>query len=269
MKKGVVGGVLLTLLTVLAFVTVPAAAQQQDRSRTRTAVWDLSLGLGSTIGVTVRDQTGDAAGVVVEDVRAGAPAAQAGVQKGDVIIDFDGERARSAQQFARLVRETPPGRTVKMTVTRNGSRQTLDVTPEERDSAWLPRLPEMTRDLFRALPRDFDFEGPWPLGSRRIGISVVPLSDQLAAYFGVKDGVLVSQVESRSPAADAGIQAGDVITAVNGRSVYSTGDIVRELREAGPGATLDVQLTRDRKEMTVKVTLPDRRRPPASRTLPI
>ena len=54
-----------------------------------------------------------------------------------------------------------------------------------------------------------------------MGVSVVPLSDQLAAYFGVKEGVLVSEVASGTPAATAGIQAGDVITAVNGRNVLS------------------------------------------------
>ena len=51
-----------------------------------------------------------------------------------------------------------------------------------------------------------------------MGVSVGPLSDQLATYFGVKEGVLVSEVSSGTPAATAGIRAGDVITAVNGRT---------------------------------------------------
>jgi predicted metalloprotease with PDZ domain len=149
-----------------------------------------------------------------------------------------------------------------MTVLRDGSRRTLDITPESRDSVTLQQFPRVTEDVFR-----------WSEGifgaPRRLGISVIPLSDQLAAYFGVKEGALVSEVSSGTPAATAGIQAGDVITAVNGRTVLSPGDLVREVREAESGATLDVRLTRNRKEMNVKVTLPQRRQAPAAGTLPI
>jgi C-terminal processing protease CtpA/Prc len=150
------------------------------------------------------------------------------------------------------------------------------VTPEVRDSVLVQRYPDVTGDVFRALPREFNFrfdpqdffnEG---FGSqRRLGISVVPLSDQLAAYFGVKEGVLVSEVMSGTPAATAGIQAGDVITAVNGHAVMSSTDVVREAREAGPGSTLDIGLTRNRKEMTLKATLPQRRQAPSPGTRPI
>ena len=277
MKKAVVGGLLLASLVAAGYAFTPVAtAQQQDRTPAPRGAWDLSLeGPGSSIGVTVRDQS-DGAGVLIESVREGTPATRAGLQKGDVILEFDGERARSARQFTRLVRETAPGRAVKMTVMRDGGKRTVDVTPEVRDSVLVQRYPDVTGDVFRALPREFNFrfdphdffnEG---FGSqRRLGISVVPLSDQLAAYFGVKEGVLVSEVTSGTPAATAGIQAGDVITAVNGRAVMSSADVVREAREAGPGSTLDIGLTRNRKEMTLKATLPQRRQSPSPGTRPI
>ena len=105
MKKLVLGGVLLATLAAIAYVMTPAAAAQQ-RDRDRARLWNLNLvGPGSTIGLTVRDQSGDS-GVVVEEVGEGTPATKAGVQKGDVILEFDVERTRSARQFARLVRET-------------------------------------------------------------------------------------------------------------------------------------------------------------------
>jgi serine protease Do len=279
MKKVVVSGLLLATLAAVAYLVTPAAAaQQRDRIPPAVGGWNLALeGPGSSIGVTVRDQTGDASGVVIDSVREGTPATRAGLQKGDVVVEFDGERTRSAQQFTRLVRETAPGRSVKMTVVRDGSRRTLDITPETRDSVTLQQFPQITGDGFRGLPRDFDFrfdpQGAWGEGlfgtPRRMGVSIVPLSDQLAAYFGVKEGVLVSEVSSGTPAATAGILAGDVITAVNGRSVMSSADLVREVRDAEPGSTIDVRLTRNHKEMTVKVTLPQRRRAPAAGTLPI
>jgi serine protease Do len=277
MKKAVLGGLLLAGLVAIGYVLTPVAtAQQQDRTPAPRGAWDLALeGPGSTIGVTVRDQS-DGTGVLIESVREGTPATRAGLQKGDVILEFDGERARSARQFTRLVRETAPGRAVKMTVMRDGGKRTVDVTPEVRDNVLVQRYPDVTGDVFRALPREFNFrfdpqdffnEG---FGSqRRLGISVVPLSDQLAAYFGVKEGVLVSEVMSGTPAATAGIQAGDVITAVNGHAVMSSTDVVREAREAGPGSTLDIGLTRNRKEMTLKATLPQRRQAPSPGTRPI
>ncbi len=282
MKKVVVSGFLLATLAavayLMAFLQAPAAAAQQRDRVPAIGGWNLALeGPGSSIGVTVRDQSGDASGVVIESVREGTPATRAGLQKGDVVVDFDGERTRSAQQFTRLVRETAPGRSVKMTIARDGSRRTLDITPEARDSATMQQFPRITEDVFRALPRDFDFnfdpQGRWGenfFGTpRRLGVSIVPLSDQLATYFGVKEGVLVSEVTSGTPAASAGIQAGDVITAVNGRSVMSSADLVREVREADAGSTIEVRLTRNHKEQSVKVTLPQRRQAPAAGTLPI
>ena len=283
MKKMVVGGFLVaTLATVaylMAFLQTPAAAaQQRDRVPPAIRGWNLALeGPGSSIGVTVRDQTGDASGVVIDSVREGTPATRAGLQKGDIVVEFDGERTRSAQQFTRLVRETAPGRSVKMTITRDGSRRTIDITPETRDSATMQQFPQIAGDVFRTLPRDFDFrfdpQGAWGesfFGTpRRLGVSIMPLSDQLATYFGVKEGVLVSEVASGTPGASAGIQAGDVITAVNGRSVMSSADLVREVREADAGSTIELRLTRNHKEQTVKVTLPQRRQAPAAGTLPI
>jgi len=276
MKKVVIGGLALVILAAVALALAPgAAAQRRDGGVQFPDILSLE-GPGSSIGVTVRDQAGDASGVLIESVREGTPATRAGLLKGDIVVEFDGERARSARQFTRLVRETPPGRAVKMTVLREGSKRTVDITPEPRDSATLQQFPQITGDALRALPRDFNFrfdpQDFWGEGfgsQRRMGISVVPLSDQLAAYFGVKEGVLVAEVTSGTPAATAGVQAGDVITAVNGRSVVSSFDLVREVREAEPGSTLELRVTRNRKETTVKVTLPQRRQAPAAGTLPI
>jgi serine protease Do len=279
MRKVVVGGLGLVAVAVVALMMMPgAAAQQPDRTPAPPVVTPfLSLeGPGSSIGVTVTDQSGDAAGVVIESVREGTPATRAGLQKGDVVVEFDGERARSARQFTRLVRETPPGRAVKMTVMRGGSKRTLDITPEARDSVTLQRFPGVTSDLRRAFPRDFNFNfdaqgffGENLSGSsRRLGVMVAPMSDQLAAYFGVKEGVLVSEVLENTPAASAGLKAGDVITAANGRGVQSTMDLTREVRDTEPGSTIELRITRDRKETTVKATIPQRR-PATAGTLPI
>ena len=74
------------------------------------------------------------------------------------------------------------------------------------------------------------------------------MSDQLAAYFGVQRGVLVSSVDMDSPAARAGLKAGDVITSMNGRSVSDVSDVFEEVRRAGSGASIAMTVMRDRKE---------------------
>jgi S1-C subfamily serine protease len=96
------------------------------------------VGPGSSIGVRVRELTNEevlapanaGGGVSIEEVLAGTPAERAGLKRGDVVVEFDGERVRSVRGFTRLVSETPPRRTVKAIVWRDGSRRTVDVTPD-------------------------------------------------------------------------------------------------------------------------------------------
>lgn len=264
-------------LSVAVALLMIAGGASQGHAQDRIRLQDRGLvleGVGSYIGVSIRDatpeevRTSQTTGVMVEDVRQDSPAARGGLRKGDVIVDFDGERARSARQFTRLVRETVPGRAVAVTVMREGSRQTLQVTPERRGVDEVLRLPELADGLrrgLRSLPDTFSFEFDGLLDGRisqqgRLGIQVTPLSGQLAAYFGVTDGVLVSQVTQDSPAASAGFRAGDVIIAVDGETVSSPADVARAVREAGPGAQLSIRVMRDRSELTLTPTLPENRR---------
>src|SRR5690242_21822723 len=79
--------------------------------------------------------------------------------------------------------------------------------------------------------------------SRRIGVSTVELTKQLADYFGIAGGkgVLVTSVTDDGPAAKAGVRAGDVITAIDGEAVDSPGDISRAINRKKDG---DVALTK-------------------------
>ena len=213
-------------------------------------------------------------GVVVQEVRSETPASRAGLQAGDVVTEFDGERTRSAAQFTRLVRETAPGRTVKITVLRNGTSTTMDIAPEARAAGEL-NIPDLSGDFrqrFPGWPRDFNFDfygdgGVFTrLSQRRLGVTVTPLSDQLATVFGVKQGVLVSEVREGSAAETAGLKAGDVITMVRGQSVSDPGDVVRELSAAEAGASVEIRVTRDRKEITLTAKMPERTRSSARRS---
>jgi serine protease Do len=266
---------------------------------------------GPRIGVRVRDvevsdvtrqKLADQAGAVVEQVDSETPAAKAGLRAGDVVVAFDGERVRSARQLDRLVEETPPGRSVKMSIVRDTAKLDVDVTPESSSFARsLPRMRghegadadsfsfkrdldtgRMSDELLETLRNrkferfavpsfEFDWDGgdfPAVLGGGgrgRLGVSTEAVSGQLATYFGVESGVLVRQVDESSAAAKAGVKAGDVITAVNGRAVKDAGDLRREIVDATEGDAKDAKdakeitlnVTRDKKPITLKATLED------------
>jgi serine protease Do len=276
MRKSLVGGAAAVALVAIVSAAMPAL-EAQVRGRTAPRLTDMMMlqGGGSEIGVSVRDLTSDEiskaklaqpGGVLVQEVRDGSPASRAGLTSGDIVVEFDGERVRGVRHFTRLVRETPPGRQVTSSIVRGGSRLNLEITPQAGDQ--LTGLPDMARleQRLRALPelrgRDLpDDLDPTPdlrdAPRGQIGVTLAPLTEQLATYFGVKEGVLVSSVMMDSAAAQAGVKAGDVITAVNGRPVQSVGDVTRAVRAAKPGAALDLRLFRDKKEVTVKVLVPE------------
>jgi serine protease Do len=185
------------------------------------------------------------------------------LKEGDVVAQFDGERVRSARQFIRLVQETPEGRSVRMAILRDGQQQTLEATLENRSTfSWDPGSGNRDRFNFNFedLPRRFDFRLPAP-GSRlpgsrgRLGVTVQSMTPELEEYFGAKNGgVLVSSVTQDSPAAKAGLKAGDVITAIDGDRVEDSGDLVRELNDA-TSDDVTISLLRDKKEMTLKASI--------------
>jgi serine protease Do len=254
----------------------------------RLAILD---GRGVELGVSIQDldakQQATASGALVQEVREDSPAAKAGIKKGDIITDFDGEHVRSARHLSRLVAETPEGRTVKTAVLREGKRVDLSVTPEsgahagrriEREFELKVPSPEM----FAGRPGDDELMGPGP-GSRkfffdvrppkgggpgdfmwfapgraRLGVGIEELTPQLAEYFGAKDGVLVTSVEPETPAAKAGLKAGDVITSVNGKAVGNGGELIEAVQSAEDGAEVTVGYVRDKKTATAKATLEPR-----------
>jgi serine protease Do len=204
-------------------------------------------------------------GVGVTQVQKDSPAEKAGLKKDDVILRFEGEAVTSVRKLSRLVGESAPDQTVRLTISRGGAEQEVTATLAKHN---LSRLlgagvrDEVWRDLQKDLPQVKDFppmngDGNFVFsfgGNRRIGISTTPLSKQLANYFGAKDGgVLITSVNENSPAAKAGLKAGDVITAVDGEKMASPGDVSRAVNKKQDG---DVTLTilHDRNSHTVTLT---------------
>lgn len=283
--KFVVFGLALSGAVAVAVSSVVAQSSPQPTERQeRPRMWMLD-GRGAQIGVTVDDA---ANGVRIEDVDPDSPASKAGLRSGDVVVEVDGERVRSARQFSRLIQESPTGRSVTLGVMRDGARQSIEVTPEstsytfhfdadrfgrevERGMRDLePRLRELEPRLRELEPRlrEFRFNGPFdfdldglpritsPRG--RLGVQLNDLTPELAEYFGAKDGgVLVARVTPDSPAAKAGLKVGDVITSVDGDRVRGTDDLVDELRDKDGEVTIGI--VRDKGETNVKATLDEAR----------
>lgn len=242
--------------------------QRAQLAQQRVVTVAPNLGGGSRIGLSIDDVAdNDAAdeGAIVRDVRRDSPAASAGFAEGDVIVEFDGERVRSARQLTRLVQDTPAGRTVKATVLRDGRRVELEVTPES--SAGFGAILATPRERRNVDILSWTSDDAWGVqapgifrfrangGPARLGVRVQEISSQLADYFGVDDGVLVSSVDEESVAAEAGLQAGDVITSVDGRAVEDTATLRRRLSAIAPGEDVSIGLTRAGRELELTVTI--------------
>lgn len=261
----------------------PDGDEQEEKVR-RLAVLG---GRASQLGVSVKDRDPSVqgkSGAMVEEVREGSAAAKAGIRAGDVIAEFDGERVRGVRHLTRLVSETPEGRSVKAVVERDGKRVDVTVTPESGAMAYGGRdfelimppmrfehLPGVEKELRRELERSLPREGTWSFRGRpgdgfgfrmnergRLGVSIQPLEGQLAEYFGTSRGVLVNSVEKDSPAAKAGLRAGDVVTAVNGKAVSEPSELIDVVRELEDGATLAIDIVRDKKPQSLKAELEKR-----------
>lgn len=237
---------------------------------------------GGFLGVHVEDINkdkvsqyglGDARGVGVTEVVKDSPAEKAGLKKGDVILRFDNEAVTSVRKLNRLVSETAPDHTVTISVSRGGSEQSLTATIGTRQpfSLAMPELQKLEglgdlEGLKGKLngPNLWKWEMPelgneafvYAFGNnRRIGVSTTSMTKQLADFFGVTDGkgVLVTAVEPDSPAAKAGLKAGDVITAIDGARIEGAGDLARGINKQKDG---DVSLTivRDKSQQTIRVT---------------
>jgi serine protease Do len=227
-------------------------------------------------------------GVAVEKVLENSPAAAAGLQTGDVIVRFNREEITSTRKLTRLISEVAPDHQVSLTVLRNGDEKDIKATLGKRQtpqfengnfSFAIPEIDKMKLEkelknlpdlknlkelkelqkgdgpMVFGMPRDGEGRNfMWRTGERRqIGISVYPVTKQLGERYGVDGGVMINDVREDSPAAKAGLKAGDIIVEADGKAVKNHLDLMRAISEKKEG---DVQLTlmRDRNRQTISVT---------------
>ena len=253
--------------------------QAPEPPSARTMVMTLDNEGGSWLGVETQEVSADKAkelklshehGALIGKVLSDSPAAKAGLKENDIVTEINGQRVEGTAQFRRMIREIPAGRAVQLSVWRDGKQQTVTSTlgkAEERHNmmfrkagpqSFAFRIPEMPE--IPDVP-NFTWNGGMLIGGRpRLGIDAEDLSGQLGSYFGAPDGegILVRNVNSNSPAEKAGLKAGDVITAMNGERIRTTGELREKLGavEAGKTAKLDVLRNKSNVSLTVELPAP-------------
>jgi len=164
-------------------------------------------------------------GALIANVEAGSAAEKAGLRAGDVVLSVDGVKAVESSDLPRLIGEKPPGATVKLEVWRDGKARPITATLDEMS-------PETTAEAPTTPGRGEDAGG-------KLGLTGRVLTPEEATQLGVRGGVIVEQVSG--PAAQAGLQPGDVILALNNQPVNGVEQFRKMLERAGNRFALLVQ----------------------------
>lgn len=263
--------VLLGLLVPLAFALEQAPSQ-----------WNSSPegfffpGAGSYLGIDIRDITPDRVnalklkeerGVEIVALDQDAPAAKAGLKEHDVILEYNGSKVEGQEQLRRLIRETPAGRTVALSVSRDGNPTTVNVQVGDRSKlaqGWqktnhnlmvMPSMPNFPEIDFGNL----DIHGF--SSSYSMGLQMEGLNEQLGKFFGVEGGkgLLVRSVEKGSAAEKAGVKAGDVIVRIDNDKIANRADLRRALNAHSKGGKVTLGIIRDKHEQNIPLDLPERK----------
>jgi serine protease Do len=181
-------------------------------------------------------------GAIVSDVTEG-PAKAAGIRVDDLIVEFNGKPVKNSDELVAMVVRTAPGTTVPVKVIRGKKPMTLNVTVAELDV-------QAEQQQVQAAP---EANEPKETG---FGMSIEGITPNLARRLGLpsgRGGAVVSEVDPTSPAAEAGIRPGDVITMVNGQTVTSVDQVADALDAIAAGRTARIVVFRGGREVLVQV----------------
>jgi serine protease Do len=229
--------------------------------------------LGVVLGEVDSDRAStlpkDAHGAEVVMVDHDAPVGKSGLKVHDVILQLDGQPVEGVDQLRRRLHEMPSGRTISLLVSHEGNRIYMTVQLCDRallqQQAWSQHfsVPEPTPPAQNGRA---SFLGPAASGASAfldsvipkalyVGADVNPVRTQLADYFGVKSGtgLLVESVDYQSPAARAGLKAGDVVVKVDSEQMTSRSDWLKAIRNHR-GQQVQVTVMRNKQEQILTMS---------------
>jgi serine protease Do len=290
------GGALGLALCGVAFAGEPAMMSMGPVGYEAMSAGSSSHAQQGYLGVLVRDVGTDeisilklkeSHGAVILRVDHDAPAGKCGLHEQDVIVQMNGQVIDGRDQLLRMLRETPIGRTITLTISRDGQLMSITTQTANRETlerqAWEKHMTVPDPALSAAAPvpapaanesrpaevaprgngffssstsKTHNFIGAITPGSAYTGATVETLGPQLAEFFGAQgEGVLVHSVDAESPAASAGLRAGDVVLRANSVTISTSSDWTKMMRE-NRGKKVTVVVLRDKKEQTLTL-IPD------------
>lgn len=282
------------VLALAALSLFPSGFAAQAQAQSGSVKTGTPRSTQGYLGVDIRDVSDDqlaslkmkeAHGAEVVGVDHDGPACKAGIEVHDVILQVNGQNIEGSEQLRRILRETPAGRQVSFVVSRDGQQRNVNTQMANREEveklAWENRYtvpePEGSSSIFRLHGNSFFKSSPSSAGSLKgthsfLGTSMLVSSSytgaklevmgpQLAEFFGAQGsaGLLVRQVDPNSPAAEAGLKAGDVVVKLNSRQVVSGSDWTKTIHE-NRGKQVDVVILRDKKEQTLTLRPDEKKR---------
>jgi serine protease Do len=186
----------------------------------------------------------NANGAVISQVTPKGPADRAGLQAGDVVVEFNGRPVANNEALVSMVVATKPGTTVPLTIYRDNKRQSLNITVDELDLE-----AEQGQQAGRSEPGEQTETG--------FGMTLEPLTPDIVRQLDLPSGsggAIVAEVERNSPAAQAGVAPNDVVLEVNRQRVTSLAQIQRILQGAPEGRPVFLLLWREGQQLFVTVT---------------
>ncbi len=260
---------------LLIVLSLPAVAKEGKRGWLGVMLQDIDSELVEAMDLKNDD------GVLISDVIEDSPAEKAGLEDGDVIIEFDGQKLADYKALTKAVRASSPGDKVDVVVLRDGKKKKFEVELGERArNTWvfnsndgkrlkMERLNEKLRDLKGGDGDVFVWNHGEGDGDINImlqglkldrgfmGVELDDLNKQMGEYFEVENGkgALVSKVIEDSAAEKAGLKAGDVIVRMGDESIESADDVHEALGETKPEDEMEIEIVRKGKTKKMKLTL--------------
>ena len=282
------GGALGFVLCGVAFAVGPAVVAPVGYAAMSAGA--SAHGTPAYLGVEVRDVSDEEVGAlklkeprgaVILRVDHDAPAGKCGLRERDVILQMNGQVIEGKDQLWRMLRETPAGRTITLMISRDG--QQIPITTQTANREMVERLaweqhmtvpdpassappanesrssnvpPQGNGFFSSSTSRTHAFIGVLTPSSSYTGATVETMGPQLEEFFGAQGaGLLVHSVDANSPAASAGLRAGDVVLRANSVMMSTSGEWAKMMHE-NRGKKVSVVVLREKKEQTLTL-IPD------------
>ncbi len=247
----------------VALLMAPGSLRAQSPAPRAQAWYDFG-GDGSYLGVYLEDLSSAVraalglegeAGVLLQRVTEDGPADRAGLEAGDVLLQLGGNKVHSSSRLSRVLDRFDPEEQVTAVVWRKGEEKKFQVTLGRRKGYAVSLGPAnlAVAPNVEVAPPSFSYSTLFGGGSQRMGLRTEELTGQLADYFQVQRGVLVTWVTRDSRARKAGLKAGDVIIGVEDQPIQGKADLEQTLSEYSRSSELVLQVMRRGEKKTLTV----------------